>query len=106
MSTRRRLTLVVISLVCVIALAFTIHELKHFYRYGHLAPMGLHVDLAVSSEANLLGIRGVANVYHARLTNYNVLPITMTVCDYINWASAHDTMMTNAASHISLINGF
>jgi hypothetical protein len=96
MNTGRKLKLVVISLICLIALGFTIHEIKHFYRYGHLAPLGLHADVDVSAGANLLGIRGAANAYHARLANLDVFPITLTVCDYINWASVRDTMIAYA----------
>lgn len=92
----RRRSLVAISLVCTVALSSAIHELKHFGCYGHLAPLGLHADVIVSTESNLLTVRGVANVYSARLTNYSVLPVTMTVCDYINWFGAHDTMVAHA----------
>jgi hypothetical protein len=93
MNALRKLNLVVIPLVCVSVLTFCVHELKHLNRYGHLAPLGLHADVIVSTESNLLTVRGAANVYNAKLTNYSVLPITMTVCDYINWAGAHDTMV-------------
>jgi hypothetical protein len=96
MNTIRRRSRVAIFLVCMIALAFAIHELKHFGHYGHLAPSALHADVIVSTESNLLTVRGVANVYNARLTNYSVLPITMTACDYINWTGAHDTMVAYA----------
>jgi hypothetical protein len=96
MTTLGRRKFVAISLVCMGTLAFAIHELKHFGRYGHLAPLGLDADVIVSTESNLLTVRGVANVYNARLTNYSILPITITVCDYINWASAHDTMVAYA----------
>jgi hypothetical protein len=96
MHTLRRSNLVAISLVCTIGIAFAVHELKHLIRYGHLAPLALHADVLVSTESNLLTVRGVANVYEARVTNYSILPSTMTVCDYINWASAHDTMVAYA----------
>jgi hypothetical protein len=92
----RRLPQLLTFVVFLIAVAFTIHELNHFYHYGHLVPLGLHADVAISTESNLLGIPGVANDYNARLTNYSVLPITMNVCDYINWAGAHDTMVAYA----------
>jgi hypothetical protein len=96
MNALQRRNLLAVFLVCIIALASAIHELKHFGRYGHLAPLGLHLDVIVSTESNLLTVRGVASVYNARLTNYSVLPISMTVCDYINWAGAHDTMVAYA----------
>jgi hypothetical protein len=82
--------------VFLVVVAFTIHESIHFYRFRHFAPLGLHADVEVSTESNLLGIRGLANFYNARLTNYGVLPITMIGCDYINWAGAHDTMVAYA----------
>jgi hypothetical protein len=96
MSALRKLRVVAISIVCVSVLTFSVHELKHLSRYGHLAPLGLHADVVVSTESNLLTVRGVANVYNARLTNYSVLPSTMTLCDYLNWAGAHDTMVSYA----------
>jgi hypothetical protein len=92
----RRLSRILTFFVFLIVVAFTIHESIHFYRFRHLAPLGLHADVEVSTESNLLGIRGLANFYKARLTNYSVFPITMIVCDYINWAGVHDTMVAYA----------
>jgi hypothetical protein len=93
MGIRRKIILVAASFIGSLAFAFVIHEMNHFHRYGHLAPVRLHADVDFTIESNLLGIRGVANVYNARLTNYSVLPITLSVCDYINWAGAHDTVV-------------
>jgi hypothetical protein len=93
MNTLRRPTLVAISLACLLVLVFGAHELKHFRRFGHFAPLGLHADVIISTESNLLTVRGTANSYNARLTNYSVLPIRLVVCDYINWAGQHDTMI-------------
>jgi hypothetical protein len=92
MSKLRRPSQILTFFVFLIAVAFTIHELNHFYRYGHLVPLRLHADVEITRESDLLGIPGVANGYHARLTNYSVLPIMMTVCDYWN-SGARATMI-------------
>jgi len=88
----RRLPHLLTFFAFLIAVAFTIHELNHFYRYGHLVPLGLHADVDISRESDLLGIQGVANGYHVRLTNYSVLPIMVTVCDYRD-SGARETMI-------------
>jgi hypothetical protein len=82
--------------VCLSTIVFVIHQANHVYRFGHLAAFGLHADVDISSETNLLGIPGAANVYHARLANYGALPVQITVCDYLNYASVHETMVAHA----------
>ncbi len=80
-------------LVAVCLFGIVIHELIHFLRYGHLAPPGLHADTILTTQSDLLGIEGVAKIYDARLTNYGILPTTMTVCDYLDYSSSHKTMV-------------
>jgi len=58
------------------------HELRHLHRYGHLAPLGMHVDVSVTTSDNVLGVEGIAKIYEAKLTNYGILPSSITVCDY------------------------
>jgi len=80
-------------LVAVCLFGFVAHESIHFLRYGHLAPLSLHADTILTTQSNLLGIEGVAKIYDARLTNYGILPATMTVCDYLDYSSSHRTMV-------------
>ena len=80
-------------LVVVCVFGFVLHESIHFLRYGHLAPLALHADTILTTQSNLLGIEGVAKIYDARLTNYGILPATITVCDYLDYAGSHKTMV-------------
>jgi hypothetical protein len=59
-----------------------VHELMHFYRYGHFAPFGLHADVSITTSDDMIGVEGLARIYDARLTNYGVFPKTIVVCDY------------------------
>jgi hypothetical protein len=63
-----------------VLLGLFLHELRHFYRYGHFVPFGLHADVSVTTSKEVLGVEGVAKIYRARLTNYGVLPSTVVVC--------------------------
>ncbi len=90
MNTRRK---VGVLLIATASLGAIIHESIHFFRFGHLAPIGLHADAVVTTSSELLGVDGVAKIYDARLTNYGVFPATITACDYLNFASLHDTMV-------------
>lgn len=56
------------------------YELRHLHRYGHFAPFGLHADVSVTTSNEVLGVKGTAKIYRARLTNYGVLPATVVVC--------------------------
>ena len=69
-----------------------LHEVTHLYWYGHLVPLGLHADVAVTTSDELLGVEGTGKIYHARLTNYGILPTTMVVCDYLD-SGMHETMV-------------
>ena len=82
-----------VFLIATSSLGFIVHESIHFFRFGHLAPMGLHADVVVTTSSELLGVDGLAKIYDARLTDYGVFPATITVCDYLDYASLHDTMV-------------
>ena len=60
-------------------------EVIHIHRYGHPAPFGLHGDVTVTKTDDLLGVKGTANIYRAHFTNYGPFPISLTVCDYLNY---------------------
>ncbi|MGB8493530.1 MAG: hypothetical protein WCE53_03935 [Candidatus Acidiferrum sp.] len=60
---------------------FLLHEAVHFFSYGHLVPVGLHVDVDLRTSADVLGVDGTALIYDAKLTNYSILPLTIVVCD-------------------------
>jgi hypothetical protein len=69
--------------VAVSLLGFLLHELIHVHVYGHLAPLGLHADVRVTTSNDILGVNGIAKIYDARLTNYGILPVTIVVCEYL-----------------------
>ena len=79
-----------------VALAFAScasHELIHLFRFGHFVPLGLHVEVVVTSSNELLGVEGTGKIYNASLTNYGVLPAAVTVCDYLDSTSSNQTMV-------------
>src|ERR1700746_2954217 len=82
-----------IALVTAACVGFLFHELIHLKRYGHLVPLGLHADVVVTTADDLLGVKGTAKIYHASFTNYGIRPTTVIVCDYLNWAHMHGTMV-------------
>jgi hypothetical protein len=71
-----------LTLVALFLGGLFLHELWHFYRYGHLAPFRLHADVSVTTSDDVLGVEGIAKVYDARLTNYGIFSSTIVVCDY------------------------
>jgi hypothetical protein len=73
--------------------AFICYEMNHFHRFGHYVPLGLHVEVVVTTSKELLGVDGTGKIYNASLTNYGVLPAALTVCDYLDWTSRHQTMV-------------
>ena len=62
-------------------LGLLLNELYHLHRYGHLVPLGLHADVDVTTNNDVLGVDGTARIYRARLTNYSIFPATMVVCE-------------------------
>jgi hypothetical protein len=66
--------------VAVLCAGLFLHELSHFWRYGHFAPFGLHADVLITSSSEVLGVEGVAKIYHARLTNYGIFSSSVVVC--------------------------
>jgi hypothetical protein len=81
-------------LIALVSLGVALHELNHYYRYGHLAPFALHADVAVRKGD--IGIEGISKLYEARVTNYGLYPVKVTACDFISDASAHGTMVAYA----------
>ena len=83
-----------VSLLALLLLGLILHELNHFCRYGHIAPLGLHADVVISRGD--IGIEGISKLYEARLINYGPFPARVTACDFISDASAHGTMVAYA----------
>ena len=81
-----------ILLLALFILGLVLHELNHFYRYGHVVPLGLHADVVITTSDELLGVEGTGKIYHASVTNYGILPATMVVCDYLD-SGMHETMI-------------
>ena len=71
-----------LTLVALLFIGLFLHELRHFYRYGHFVPFGLHADVSITTSDDVLGVEGIAKIYDARLTNYSIVPNTIVVCDY------------------------
>lgn len=84
---------VILLSVAAIAGVFVLHEIVHVLRFGHLVPLGLHVEVAVTSRNDLLGVEGAGKIYKSSLTNYGILPAAVTVCDYIDDVGKHQTMV-------------
>ncbi len=82
-----------LTLAGILVTVAVIHEVRHFRRYGHLAPFGLHADFSVTTSHDILAVGGTARIYEARLTNYGAFPATIVVCDYLDYASMHQTMV-------------
>lgn len=93
-----------VFLVSLLLFAIIFDELVHFYRYGHLAPLALHADVVVSTRADLIGIEGIAKIYDARLTNYSIVPLTLTVCDYSS-VVPHQTAVNYIAERLDRKSG-
>jgi hypothetical protein len=89
----KRIRRAVFAFLVLLTLGLASHEFNHFHRYGHFAPLGLHADVVVTTSNDLLGVDGVGKNYRASLTNYGALPISIVVCDYLNFASMHSTML-------------
>lgn len=70
-------------LITFLCLGLVSLELSHLHRYGHLAPLGLHADVDITTSDDVLGVDGTAKIYSAKLTNYGILPSTIVVCDYL-----------------------
>ena len=80
-----------ISAILLIVLGFSLHEVYHLARFGHLAPLGLHSDILIRRVD--IGIPGISKDYEARLTNYGVRPITVIACDFLSDAFEHGQMV-------------
>jgi hypothetical protein len=72
-----------------LALTYCLHEAGHFFRFGHFFPLGLHADVVVSKAD--YGIPGISKVYEAKLTNFGITLVKVTVCDFIDDAMMHGT---------------
>jgi hypothetical protein len=44
----------------------------------------LRADVTITSSEDLMGIEGTAKIYDAKLTNFGVFPVNITVCDYLD----------------------
>lgn len=62
--------------------SISVVEVVHFHRFGHLVSLGLHADWVATESSDILAVNGKAKIYDAKLSNFGLLPITMTVCEY------------------------
>jgi len=56
-------------LIALVFAAFTSQELRHFYRFGHFVPLGLHAEVVVTTSNELFGVDGTGKICQASLTN-------------------------------------
>jgi hypothetical protein len=82
----RKILLVLVAILCLVIGYF---EFEHHYNYGHLFSYGLHVDAI--SEYGHIGIPGQTHMYKARLSNFTLLPVSFTACDYVTDAMRSGT---------------
>ena len=68
-------------LVALVLVGLSLHELRHLRQYGHFAPFGLHADVFITISDDVLGVEGIAKIYHAKVTNYGLFPSTISVCE-------------------------
>jgi hypothetical protein len=61
--------------ICIRRLYGASHELIHLCRFGHFVPLGLHVEVVVTTSNDLLGVEGTGKIYNASLTDETVLRI-------------------------------
>jgi len=66
-----------ILLISILAFAFSFVEIRHRARFGHFALPGLHADV-------LTRMVDYWTAYEARLTNFGVVPVRITVCDFVS----------------------
>lgn len=82
----RKLSIALVVLFCFLLISV---ELIHRYNYGHFVPYGLHVD-ALNRDA-YIGIPGQTKMYWAEITNYSLLPVKLSGCDYVTDAFGQGT---------------
>ena len=87
----RKLSIALIVLFCFLLISV---ELIHRYNYGHFVSYGLHVD-ALSRDA-YIGIPGQTKMYSAEITNYSLLPVKLSGCDYVTDAFGQGTKFSYA----------
>jgi hypothetical protein len=81
----------VLGLAASLTFGLCLHEALHFCRFGHFCPSSLHVDVTITTSAELLSVEGPANIYEAKFTNLGILPKSIVACDLVNWASQNQT---------------
>jgi hypothetical protein len=77
--------------VSILVLVFCLLEVVHLTRFGHFLPIGPHADVLVTNAD--FGIPGISKVYRAKLTNFGIVPVKITVCDYIDDGMRHRTQV-------------
>src|SRR5206468_1852077 len=94
-----------VILVALLFLGLILHELSHLYGYGHLVPLGPHADVSITTSDDVLGVAGTAKIYHARLTNYGILPSTIVVCSYlVSWFRVPQERTSTTLSNDGTVN--
>lgn len=76
----------VVTIVSV-ALGLTVLEARHYTRYGHFFPLGLHADVT-DFKADIGS--GTATFFDAHLTNFGFYPQKIERCEFVSDANAHE----------------
>jgi hypothetical protein len=74
----RKILLALLAILCIV---ISYLEIAHHYNYGHLFSYGLHVDSI--SQIGDIGIPGQTHMYTAHMSNFTVLPVSFTACNYL-----------------------
>jgi hypothetical protein len=101
----RNRVLVSIALLPLLALAgrLVLVHWCHFSIHSHGAPLGLHADVIVRNAS--IGIPGITKMYEATLTNYGVLPVAVTRCEFLDDTFSPGTMIAYSVERWSNSSG-
>src|SRR3982074_67801 len=87
----RALISIVLMLLLALASGLLLIHRRHFSTHGHVAPFGLHADAIVTNAST--GIPGLTKMYEAELTNYGLLPVAVTRCEFLDEPNSRRTMI-------------
>jgi hypothetical protein len=80
--------------ISIIVCGVLLVESLRYFRYGHFTRLGLHAELLVARCA--IDIEGISKLYGVRLTNYGLLPVTVSACAFITDSGEHGTSIAHA----------
>src|SRR5258708_7777746 len=76
-----RLLCILITGCIIIGICISVIEVVHYRHYKHFVSYGLHADI-VTEDSNI-GIPGQTKLYWARVSNFGILPVNLSSCEFI-----------------------